>query len=76
MEGGRELVGVIGGRIFELLEQGVDGGADFCVVRGLGIFAVGDVERIESHGGLFGGAFVSERDGVGVVGDALERAAT
>jgi len=71
---GGELVGVVGGGHFELLEEGVDGGADFGGVGGFGVFAVGDVERIESHGGLFGGAFVGERNFFRVVGDFAHRA--
>ena len=73
-QGGGELIGVVGRRIFELLEQGVDDGADFRFVARLGIFGIGDVERIDSHGGLFGGAFVGESKGLGIVGDTLERA--
>jgi hypothetical protein len=54
------------------LEKAVDSGADFGGVGGLGILAVGDVERIESHSGLFGGALVGESNIFGVIGDALE----
>ena len=71
-EGGSELVGVVGRRIFELLEEGVDGGADFRVLRRLCVFAVGDIERVEGHGGLLGSAFVGDGDIFGVIGDALE----
>ena len=41
---------------------------------GLRVFAVSDVQRIEGHGGLFGGALVGESDDFRVVGDALQHA--
>src|SRR5882724_6472484 len=49
-----ELVGVVVGRHFELLEKAVDGGADFGGVGGLRFFAIRDIERIERHRRLLG----------------------
>src|SRR5690348_9041124 len=48
-----ELVGVIGRGILELLEEAIDGGANFGGIGWLGITAIGNVERIHGHGGLF-----------------------
>ena len=71
-EGCSELVGVVGGGIFQLLEEGVDGSADFGGAGGFGLLAVGDVQGVYGHGGLLGGAFVGQGDVFGVVGDLLE----
>src|ERR1700740_3637730 len=69
-----ELVRIIGGGIFELLEEAVDGGADFRRVGGLGFTAVGDIERVHRHGGLFRSALVGERDIFRIFGNTLEDA--
>jgi len=70
-KGGGELVGVVGGGILELLKEAVDGSANIRGVGGLSLLAVGNVERVESHGRLFSGALVVEGDGFGVIRDAL-----
>lgn len=46
------MVRVIRGGILELLEQAVDGGAEFRSIGWLGGSAVSDVERIHGHGRL------------------------
>ena len=71
-EGGGELVGVVGGGVLELLKETIDGGTNVAGVGGLGLLAVGDIEGVEGHGGLFGGPLVGEGDVFGVVRDALE----
>ncbi len=73
-QGRGELIGVVGGRIFELLEQRVDRGACFGGVSGFGVFAVGNVQRIEGHDRLFRGAFIGNGEVLRVVGDTLEHA--
>src|SRR6267143_3164552 len=67
-----ELIGAVGRRILELLEEAVDGGADFRGVGWLGVFAVRDVQRVHCHGGLFRGALVRQRNILGVIRDALQ----
>lgn len=69
---GSELIGVVSGWVFKLLEKGIYGGADFGSVRGLCILTIRDVQRIHRHSRLFRGAFISKRDIFRVIGNALE----
>src|SRR5713226_5772831 len=69
-----ELIGVVGGRILELLEQSVNGGADFRPVCRLCIAAVRDVQRIQSHRRLLRRALVRERNIFRIIGNALQHA--
>ena len=55
-----------------MLEEHVDGGANFIRVTRLGILAVRDVQRIHSHRCLFGGALVRKRNRFGVTGNLLQ----
>src|SRR5579883_2403937 len=73
-ERGGKLVGVVSGGILELLEQLVDRGTHLRVVCGLGVFRVGDIERVDRRGGLLRGALVGDGDVFRVVGDALHHA--
>src|SRR6267154_6282038 len=69
-----KLISVIRRWIFELLEETVDGGANFGSVCGLGVLAVSDVQRIHRHRRLLCRALVSERNIFRVIGDALQHA--
>src|SRR5713101_2565586 len=67
-----ELIGVICGWIFELLEEGVNGGADFGSIGRLCVLAISNIERIERHDYLFRSAFVGQSDSFRIVRDALQ----
>src|SRR5713101_1479526 len=67
-----ELSGVICGWIFELLEEGVNGGADFGSIGRFCVLAIGNIERIERHDCLFRSAFVGQSDSFRIVRNALQ----
>src|SRR5260370_13842878 len=67
-----ELIGVICGWIFELLEEGVNGGADFGSIFRLCVLAISNIERIQRHDCLFRSAFVGQSDSFRIVRDALQ----
>src|SRR5579859_817086 len=57
-----EPVGVVRRRVFELVEEHIDGGSNVIGVVRFCIFAVRDVQRIHGHGRLFGGTLVCKRN--------------
>src|SRR5882762_8056010 len=67
-----ELIGVVSGWTFELLEEGVNGGADFGSIARFCVLAIGNIERIERHDCLFRSAFVEQSDSFRIVRDALQ----
>src|SRR5579859_5837646 len=69
-----ELVGVVRRRVFELVEEHIDGGSNVVGVVRFCIFAVRDVQRIHGHGGLFGGTLVGKRNVFCVLWNALQHA--
>jgi len=68
-----ELIGVICGWIFELLEEGVYGGANFRGVCRFCVLAIRDIQRIQRHRGLFRGAFIGQGNIFCIVRDALQQ---
>src|SRR6266851_5603124 len=67
-----ELIGVVSGRILELLKERINGGADFGSICRLCVLAISDIERIERHDCLFRSAFVGQSDSFRIVRDALQ----
>src|SRR5258708_478276 len=67
-----ELIGVIRGWVFELLEESVNRRAHLRRVRWLCVLAVCDIQRIQRHRCLFRRAFVRQRNIFRVIGNALQ----